>query len=205
MNRNGNVIPLDTASRRVDGSLMLADRLSTTSVRAMLDQARIFERLEGYDPRWVGSIPLDIHGPGADADICCSAGEDLNVFEQHLRSEFGEMPGARITPNTHAGEASIIAKFSLGDLPVEIYGRQRPVETHESYIHWFAEHRLLELADARFREDVRARKAGGLKTEPAFAALLGLGGEPYGEILKLASPPDAALAELLRRAGYALR
>lgn len=184
---------------------MTSPRLSTEAVRAILDEARIFERLQAFDPRWVGSVPLDIHGPGADADICCSASDDLDRFEAFLRSEFGSLAGASVSPNLHAGEASIIAKFSLGDLPVEIYGRNRPVETHESYIHWLAEHRLLELADDRLREDVRVAKAGGLKTEPAFADVLGLGGEPYTEVLKLASPSDEALRSLLTAAGYAPR
>lgn len=203
--RNGNVIPLDTASRPVDGSGMTSPRLSTEAVRAILDESRIFERLEAFDPRWVGSIPLDIHGPGADADICCSAHGDLDGFEAFLRSEFGGLADASISPNRHAGEASVITKFSLGDLPVEIYGRSRPVETHESYVHWLAEHRLLQLAEERLREDVRVTKVGGLKTEPAFAEVLGLGGDPFIEVLKLASPSDDALKSLLRGAGYALR
>lgn len=184
---------------------MTSPRLSTEAVRAILDEARLFERLRAFDLRWVGSIPLDIHGPGADADICCSALGDLDGFETFLRSEFGQLADASILPNHHAGEASVIAKFSLGDLPVEIYGRNRPVETHESYIHWLAEHRLLELAGDRLREDFRLAKAGGLKTEPAFARVLGLGGDPYIEVLKLASPSDDALRSLLRQAGYAPR
>lgn len=201
--RNGNVIPLDTASSPVDGSGMTAQRLSTETVRAILDEVRIFESLEAFDPRWVGSIPLDIHGPGADADICCSANGNLDGFEAFLRSEFGGLSDASVSPNQHAGEASVIAKFSLGDLPVEIYGRNRPVETHESYIHWLAEHRLLDLAGDRLLEDVRVTKAAGLKTEPAFAQVLGLGGDPYSELLKLASPSDSALRSVLQNAGYA--
>ena len=184
---------------------MTSERLSTEAVRAILDESRIFERLDAFDPRWVGSIPLDIHGPGADADICCSAKGDLDGFEAFLRSEFGDLSDASVSPNQHAGEASIITKFSLGNLPVEIYGRNRPVETHESYVHWLAEHRLLELAEDRLRDDVRSAKAGGLKTEPAFAEVLGLGGDPYIEVLKLASPSDDALRSLLRGAGYAVR
>lgn len=178
---------------------------TVADVRDILDRADVFGRLAGFDPRWVGSIPLDIHGPEADADICCSAGDDLDGFAAHLEACFGNQPGFRVHPNTHADEASIIAYFSLEDLPIEVYGRKRPVETHESYIHWLAEHRLLGLAEDRLRQDVRSTKAAGLKTEPAFGKCLQLGSDPYIELLKLASPGDEALRQIIRTAGYAAR
>ncbi len=178
---------------------------SRSAVESILERHRIFQRLARFDPRWVGSIPLNVHNAGADADICCTGGDDLPGFKAALETEFGGLSDARIEDNTHAGEASVIAYFTLDGLPFEIYGRARPVESHESYIHWFAEDRLLQLAEARLQDDVRAAKADGLKTEPAFAACLKLGGDPYVELLKLASPGDAALLQILVRAGYAAR
>jgi hypothetical protein len=175
--------------------------MPVSRARAILKRGAVFERLSAFDPRWVGSIPLDIHGHGADADIACSAGSDLSAFARALATAFAEY-GAAVSDNVHAGEPSVIARFELEGLPVEVFGRRRPVETHESYIHWLAENRLLALAGDRLRTDVRAAKAGGLKTEPAFARVLGLGGDPYAELLKLASPGDAALAALLEQAGY---
>jgi hypothetical protein len=174
---------------------------SLESIRSILDRLGIFTKLSSFDPHWVGSIPLDIHGPDADADICCTGG-DLAVFGQAIERTFEHLPNFSISPNTHAGEDSIISSFSFEDLPVEIYGRARPVETHESYIHWLAGDRLLGLAERRLRDDVRATKLTGLKTEPAFAKCLRLGGDPYAEMLKLASPGDPALREIIRSAGY---
>ena len=184
---------------------MDAAPIPIADAQARLDRAGVFSRLAEFDPRWVGSIPLDIHGPGADADICCTAGEDLEAFRGALTRHFGHHAGFRANPNTHAGEASIIACFSIADLPVEIYGRRRPVETHESYIHWLAEDRVLKLAEDRLRLDIRTTKAGGLKTEPAFGQCLKLGGDPFVEVLKLASPCDDALRQIIRAAGYATR
>lgn len=181
---------------------MSRNTLPVCEARAILERGAVFERLSAFDPRWVGSIPLDIHGPGADADIACSGGADLAAFARALEGAFGEH-GVSVTDNVHAGEASIIARLELEGLPIEIYGRARPVETHESYVHWLAEHRLLALASDRLRGDVRAAKAGGLKTEPAFAKVLRLGGDPHTELLKLASPGDKALLVLLEQAGYA--
>lgn len=181
---------------------MPCDILTLREARAILDRADVFGRLAPFDPRWVGSIPLDVHGPDADADIACTAGPDLAVFREALIAAF---PDAAVADNEHAGEASVIARLTLEGMPVEIFGRCRPVETHESYIHWLAEDRLLNLAEDRFRDDIRAAKAGGLKTEPAFARVLGLGGDPFAELLKLASPGDDALRTLISRAGYATR
>ncbi len=174
------------------------------SVRARLLDARLFVRLRDFDPRWVGSIPLDIHGPDADVDIACCAGPDLSVFKTWLTVELAEF-GADVTENTHAGEPSIIARLELDGLPVEIFGRTRPVEAHESYVHWLAEDRILRLAEDRLRTDIRTLKLDGLKTEPAFARALGLGGDPYVELLKLASPGDDALRQIIEAAGYGLK
>lgn len=183
---------------------MLDTILSHATVRRRLAAMELFPRLAAFDPRWVGSIPLDVHGPGADVDIACCGGPDLDRFKQALEVSLSEF-GARVTANVHAGEPSVIARFEVDGLPFEIFGRARPVETHESYIHWLAEHRLLQLAEDRLRRDVRQAKLDGLKTEPAFAQVLGLGGDPYAELLKLASPKDDALRDVLRNAGYAVR
>lgn len=181
---------------------MSDDIISCSQVRQIMSRHGLMRRLAAFTPRWVGSIPLNIHGPGADIDLACSAITGLDAFKTALRTLW---PGAAVMDNVHAGEASVIAKFEIEGIPVEVFGRLRPVETHESYVHWLAEHRLLQLADDRLRLDIRAAKADGLKTEPAFAACLKLGGDPYMELLKLASPSDEALRALVRQAGYATR
>ena len=192
---------IDTTAAKRDGLTMLTTPLSVRQVRTLLQRARVFEHLAAFDPRWVGSIPLDIHGAGADADIACSGGRDLAIFRRALETAFADH-GVTVIDNVHAGEASVIARFTLDGLPIEVFGRKRPVETHESYVHWLAEDRLLRLAGETLRKDVRAAKAGGLKTEPAFAKVLNLGGDPHSELLKLASPGDEALLDLLGQAGY---
>ncbi len=57
--------------------------------------------------------------------------------------------------------------------------------------------RLLELDDGRFRAAVIALKQSGLKTEPAFADLLGLAGDPYKALLGLESMTEDDLRRLL--------
>jgi hypothetical protein len=45
------------------------------------------------------------------------------------------------------------------------------------------EFRILQLRGEEFRHDIIALKKSGLKTEPAFASLLGLSGDPYEALL----------------------
>jgi len=177
---------------------------SLKDARAILDRAQIFKHLAEFDPKWVGSIPLNVHGPGADADICCHGG-DLDDFQATLKRTFGHIVGYQVSDSAYLGERSIIAKFTIEALPIEVYGRTRPVETHESYIHWLAEDRLLKRAEEKLRNDVRSIKRTGLKTEPAFAQCLKLGGDPFTELLKLASPGDDALKQIIQAAGYKTR
>lgn len=184
---------------------MTETALPCSHARQIMSRHGLMRRLAAYTPRWVGSIPLNIHGPGADIDIACSATGGLPGFKAALIEFTAKWPGASVCDNQHAGEASIIARLDIEGVPVEIFGRERPVETHESYVHWLAEHRLLGLAEDRLRLDVQQAKTEGLKTEPAFAHCLGLGGDPFVEMLKLASPGDDALRVLIRRAGYQTR
>jgi hypothetical protein len=46
------------------------------------------------------------------------------------------------------------------------------------------EHRLLLKHGEAFKNKVIELKQNGLKTEPAFAKLLGIEGDPYEELLK---------------------
>ncbi len=47
------------------------------------------------------------------------------------------------------------------------------------------EHRILEQKGIEFRYKIKKLKSNGIKTEPAFAKLLKLEGNPYDELLKL--------------------
>jgi hypothetical protein len=49
------------------------------------------------------------------------------------------------------------------------------------------ESRILKEKGIDFKEKIIKLKSSGIKTEPAFAKLLGLNGNPYVELLKLYS------------------
>lgn len=57
--------------------------------------------------------------------------------------------------------------------------------------------RLLEIGGEALRQAVIALKRSGLKTEPAFARLLGLAGDAYQALLTLEASSDGDLRRLL--------
>ena len=52
------------------------------------------------------------------------------------------------------------------------------------YLHMVIEYKILLQKGESFRQQVIALKQSGLKTEPAFAQLLGLPGNPYTALLE---------------------
>ena len=48
-----------------------------------------------------------------------------------------------------------------------------------------AEYKILNNKGLEFKNEIKELKAKGIKTEPAFAKLLGLKGDPYLELLKV--------------------
>lgn len=172
-------------------------RLSPERARAILEETGVFAAVAPFDGRLIGSIPLDLHGEGADADIVCQA-QDLDAFATAMVATFGDRPAFRAQVAPYLGRPSSIVKFTIPDLPVEVFARPEPVETHESFRHHRTAQRLLALGGEALRDQVRGLKAAGLKTEPAFAAALGLEGDAGMAMLDLADAPDFVLAALIR-------
>lgn len=151
----------------------------------------VMERLKPFDPRVVGTLPLDLAVPGSDIDIVCHA-FDPDAFAEiiwtHYRSA-ADFALYRWTSDTRP----VIARFMWDGWPFELFGDHRPVDRQPGWIHFDVERRLLALDDGRLRRAVSRLRAGGLKTEPAFAAVLGISGDPYRGLLELAAATDAAL------------
>jgi hypothetical protein len=176
-------------------------RMTPDEARAILEDAGVFAVVAPFDGRFIGSIPLDLHGEGADADIVCQA-EDLDLFVVTLTAAFGQRPAFRAQVAPYLGRPSSIVTFTLplpagGQLPVEVFARSEPVEAHESFRHHRAAQRLLALGGETLRARVAGLKAAGLKTEPAFAAALSLEGDPGLAMLGLADAPEFVLTALL--------
>ena len=87
----------------------------------------------------------------------------------------------------------MVARFEWDGWPFELFGDPRPVDQQEGWLHFAVQQRLLGLDDGRLRKAVAEHRARGMKTEPAFAAVLGIARDPYSGLLALGRESDAQL------------
>ena len=160
----------------------------------MLDQ--LFRALAPFSPTLVGTFPLGLQVDGSDLDIACSC-ENLDVFERALR-ELPVVPTS-ITRVAMAPEA-VVASLSWDGVPIEIFAQPVPVHAQAGFRHMVVEARLLVAGGDELRARVLALKRAGVKTEPAFARVLGLDGDPYVALLAAESWSAARIAGVVARA-----
>src|SRR5687768_9997605 len=128
--------------------------MTPDDARAIVEDAGVFDAVAPFDGRFVGAMPLGLHGPGADADTVCRA-DDLEAFAASMTRAFGGRPRFSPTVAPWLGRPSSIVSFTLPGLPVEVFARPEPVEAHESFRHHKAAVRLLAVGGAPLRAQVR--------------------------------------------------
>lgn len=160
--------------------------------REALARVGLLDLLAAFDPHVAGTPPLGIDVAGSDIDVLCHA-PDPAAFAAHLweflRHEHD------FTLWQWSGEARpVLAGFTAHGWDFEIFGHVLPVSEQAGYRHFRIEERLLALGGEPFRAAIMALRLAGAKTEPAFATLLGLPGNPYAALLDLEAEDDARLA-----------
>ena len=164
---------------------------------AVLTDLALFERLAAYRPVLAGTIPIAIDVAGSDLDILCQVA-DFTRFADDVESEFAGRPDFRLSKIVvRQGAPSLKASFVHGGFVVEIFGQDRPVTEQWGFRPMVVEARLLDLGGPAFRNAIMALRHQGLKTEPAFARLLDLAGDPYEAVLNLEALSDDELRRLL--------
>jgi len=148
----------------------------------VITQNKLLEKLSGYTPILAGTIPLAIDIAHSDLDILC-CWTHKHRFVDTLIAHFSDELQFSLQEKTISGHETVLAGFELGGFPVEVFGQNRPVKEQEGYRHMVIEYELLKTHGAEFREAVISLKKAGIKTEPAFAQVLGLKGDPYQELL----------------------
>ena len=144
--------------------------------------------------RWeiAGTPPLGIDMTDSDIDIVCAA-FDLQGFARRLWRGFSHLEDFSLRQWARPAHA-VIASFRHAGWPFEVFGMACPLEEQAGWRHFRLEQRLLALGGEALTARVMAARRDGLKTEPAFAAVLGLHGDPYRAMLDLADASDAVLA-----------
>ncbi|GAA5038912.1 alpha/beta hydrolase [Marivirga lumbricoides] len=144
------------------------------------------ESLREFQPTLVGTIPLEIDLPESDLDIICFC-RNQKVFFNKVINLYGNEPAFTIYSKEFQYLPSTIATFSTSDFTIEIFGQNRPILQQSAYLHLINEFQILKNKGKDFKNAVKKLKKEGYKTEPAFAKLLGLDGNPYQALLTLPS------------------
>lgn len=146
----------------------------------VLTGSAIMDALRDFDPILVGTIPIEIDIDSSDLDIICEIG-DAEEFVAHLEIEFGRYEGFRAVVNSYS---CVVANFYVGGFEIEIFGQTMPTTQQNAYLHMLVEYAVLQERGEVFRAQIVELKRSGMKTEPAFARLLGLPGDPYAALLE---------------------
>lgn len=168
-------------------------------VRRLLRELHIMELLAEYHPLLAGTVPLGIQVEGSDLDIICEV-HDSRRFIAEARSHFGQLEEFCAVTRTVEGIIRTKINFRAGGWPVELFGQPLATEKQNAWLHMQVEGRILSLLGPAFREEVLSLKSGGMKTEPAFAKLLRLEGDPYEAMLTLGRLTLEELAAICQRA-----
>ncbi len=143
----------------------------------------IIATLNPYSTILAGTIPLEIDIENSDLDILCYS-QDSKAFKQTLIQHFADEKDFVLREIVLNGEPTILANFELMDFEIEIFGQNIPVKEQNGYKHMIIEHEILERESKDFKSKIVELKKQGYKTEPAFAKLLGLQGDPYIALLQ---------------------
>lgn len=143
-----------------------------------LTESKILSKLAPYQPVIAGTIPIEIDTPDSDLDILC--GFDCgDEFRDFLKTRFSACEGFEVQKCRKQGMDSVVAKFRAGLLSIEIFGQPIPPVEQMAFVHMINEYLILQERGEDFKREVIKLKKKGVKTEPAFARLLGLEGDPY--------------------------
>ncbi len=157
----------------------------------IVDATKIFSHYDHFNPVIVGTFPIDIAIESSDIDIIMQSSK-LTSLMKMLIDDFSDYPDFEISL-----KEVLVCRFRHCGYPIEVYASYEPVTSLNSYRHLVIEKRLLDLFSSKFREAVIRLKESGMKTEPAFAELLDLEGNPYEALLKLEKLSDGEIRSYL--------
>ena len=164
------------------------DYLQTGNLRQQaafgtLQQVKVFEVLKAYFPILTGTIPIEIDIKNSDMDVICCV-ENHAAFADTLKENFQDYPNFSLWNYRYKNLETTVASFYAAPFEIEIFGQNIPTEKQNAYLHMLIEHAVLQEKGETFRQQVLQLKQSGIKTEPAFAQLLNLTGDPFEALLE---------------------
>ena len=174
--------------------------MSRRSYEHALAECGVLEVLTPFDPRVAGTPPLGLELPDSDIDVLCFA-LDPHRFTDTVWRAFSDAPAFTAKQWVDPPRA-VIACFEVAGWRIEVYGEATPIERQRGWRHFAVERRLLAIGGPNFRAAVLAVRRQGIKTEPAFATVLGLSGDPYIAMVDLDEQGDHSLISMLLALGF---
>lgn len=146
-------------------------------------ESRIFTELAAFTPVLCGTIPIELDIDESDLDIIMEV-HDVSAFRTAVKALCGIYNGFHMQEQIVHDLPTIIANFECAGFPFELFGQPLAVHQQNAYRHMIVEHALL-MKEPHLKQEVIRLKKQGFKTEPAFAQILQLKGDPYEELLRL--------------------
>ncbi|MBE9463396.1 DUF4269 domain-containing protein [Dyadobacter subterraneus] len=165
-----------------DISYLKNGNIKQRAVFNLLINNRILDLLATFNPILAGTIPLNIDIEKSDLDIICYW-KDKDEFVSVILSQFSDKESFQIKDAVINNQETVIANFFIDDFEIEIFGQNIPSHQQTAFRHMLVEYKILLEKGEDFRNAVIELKRQGIKTEPAFAELLGLTGNPYESLL----------------------
>lgn len=169
--------------------------MSCPTYQDAIHRTGILDLLAAFDPHVVGTIPLGIALPDSDIDIVCHA-QDPDAAAELIWTAFCPTDGFALYRWSARGRP-LIATFEADGWPFEIFVSPEPVADQAGWQHFVIERQLLDLGGFALRDQVMTLRMQGMKTEPAFATVLGLTGDPYSALSALYGRSDQDLLEII--------
>ncbi|MGL4786691.1 MAG: DUF4269 domain-containing protein [Cetobacterium sp.] len=168
----------------------------------ILKKINIFNILNEFNPILVGTIPIEIDIEKSDLDIVCQINlENKENLKQIISKNFSQLKGFKIS-DKFLSDGIVIINFFIENMEIEIYASKLISKKTNGYRHMIVENRLLKFANLKFKEEIVSLKRAGIKTEPAFAKLLELNGNPYEELLNFEFLSNREIVKKLKELGY---
>jgi len=161
----------------------------------VIEDLGILTRLVEFTPIAIGTPPLGLATKDSDIDIACTS-PDFVRFTSVVRPAFERMEAFTIRQVDHLAAPAVVASFKAMGWEIELFCQKLATDCQWGVRHFRVEARLLGMGP-HLKETVMRLKREGLKTEPAFAKVLSLPGDPYVALLELEHLDDAQLRKII--------
>ena len=165
-------------------------------VFSAIQKLGILKSLRKFEPLIAGTFALGIETENSDVDVLVGCDNLEQMLEEC--QQFSALPGFEKYLDEDSGEKYALCRFVFEGVPFEIFGQRQRSVKQRAYKHFQVEERLLKLGGDRFRREIQKLRGLGEKTEPAFAKVLQLQGDPFLALLELHGKPESELTALLQ-------